>query len=209
MKKTLFTLLLVFLGTGMTVHAQNAREWLDLVEKTYDNSATYYIKFELENAGDDKPMTGELFASKDKYSVQIGEIKQIYDGKKLYTISTDDKEITVSKPDANSDDFLSPTKVLKMYKTGFDATLGKVETVEGKKIQFIKLLPKEKSEVTEAEVGIDTSNNSLKLYSEKDGAGNKRTITVKQYLEDLIVPGAIFKFDQSKYEKDGYVVTML
>ena len=47
------------------------------------------------------------------------------------------------------------------------------------------------------------------MYNEYLNSGETRSIKVKEYLESLIIPRALFKFDQSKYEKDGYIVTQL
>lgn len=194
------------MGTSFLT-AQTASELLNKVSNTYQNANSYYIKFNMTDNQGSATESGELFAAKEKYSLEIIDIRQMFDGKTLYTITKDDKEVTVSKPDADSNDFLSPTKVLNFYKTNFKAVMDKTETVNGKKVQFLKLTPKEKSEVEYALIGIYTGENTLYQYKEFLTGGINRTITVKEYLENLIIPKALFKFDQSKFEKDGYIVT--
>ncbi len=191
------------------LNAQTAQEWLDKVSGSYHSVPTYYIKFEVKESGSEKADMGELYAAKDKFSLDVMGINQLYDGKKLYTVSREDKEVTISSPAPDSDDLLTPTKVLKMYKSGYTASLGKSTTVEGKKIQYVKLTPVGNAEVDFITVGIDKENLSLYDYKETYKNGSSRTITVKDYLENLIIPRTLFKFDQSKYENDGYIVTRI
>lgn len=206
--KILFSFVSVVLVYSFSF-AQTAQEWLDKVSRNYNSIPTYYIKFEIKESNNTKPETGELYAAKDKFSLDVMGISQMYDGKKLYTVSREDKEVTVSVPAAGSDDLLTPTKVLKMYKSGYTASLDKSASVSGKKIQYVKLMPAGNSEIEYITVGIDKDNSTLYEYKESYKNGFSRTITVKDYLENLIIPRTLFKFDQSKYENDGYIVTRI
>lgn len=198
---------LTFIGL---LTAQSAQDWLNQVNNTYQKTTSYYIKFEVKSSDEPKQVeVGELYAVKEKYSLHIMDILQMYDGKSLYTISKADKEATISKPTPESDDFLTPTKILGMYQLDYKADLDKSTTVAGKKIQWIKLTPIKTSEINYISVGIDTQTNTLVDYKEYYKNGSSRSIAVKDYLENLIIPRALFKFDQSKYEKDGYIVTHL
>lgn len=202
---SLFTVLLTISTFGQT-----AKEWLDQVSSVYDKTPTYYIKFEIKETGDTKADTGEVFAAKEKYNLNVMGINQIYDGKTLYTISKEDKEVAISIPDKNSDDLLTPIKVLGMYKTGYTLSLDKTATINNKKVQLVKLTPTQaKSDVKHILVAIDSQTKTLQQFQEVFKNGNARTITVKDYIENLIIPRALFKFDKSKYEKDGYVVTQI
>lgn len=194
---------------ALGVSAQTAEEWMNKLSATYSQTPSYYIKFDVKESGNSAVQTGEIFAVKEKYSLDVKDIKQMYDGKSLYTVSKEDKEVTVSIPDANSDDFLTPTKVIGMYKSGYKLSLGKTSTVGGKKIQYIKLIPNQKTDADYMMVGINTTNNSLYQYEEIYSNGFTRTITVKDFIQNLIIPRALFKFDKSKYEKDGYIVTSI
>ena len=206
MKKVIFSIVSILI-LSVSIQAQTAQQWLDKVSETYQKIPTYYIKFDLKENGSSGSNVGELFASKEKYSLEVMDIKQMYDGKTLYTVSKEDKEVTISQPASDSDDLLTPTKVLKMYKSGFKLDLSKSETIGGLKVQFVKLTPTSNSEIQSVQVGINTKSNTLYSYKESYKNGGSRTLTVKEYLENLIIPRALFKFDQSKYEKDGYIVT--
>lgn len=204
--KFLFSLVSL-IAISISVQAQTAEEWMNRMSNTYTKTGSYYIKFEMKETGNSTVSTGEIYAVKEKYSLDVMDIKQMYDGKSLFTVSKEDKEVTVSQPDANSDEFLTPTKVTRMYKSGYKMSLGKTATIGGDKIQYIKLTPTQNSDAEYFEVAINTSNNSLYQYQEFYKNGTSRTITVKDFIENLIIPRALFKFDKSKYEKDGYIVT--
>lgn len=197
------------LSLVLSVQAQTAQEWLDRVTNTYNQASSYYINFEFQFNEGDEVQIGELFAVKEKFSLQVMDITQMYDGKLLYTISKDDKEVTILKPDENSNDFLTPTKILYTYKNNFTPTLDKTTTIDGVKVQQIKLTPKQSNEYDYIIIAIDVSTKTIKMYNEYLNSGEVRSIKVKEYLESLIIPRALFKFDQSKYEKDGYIVTQL
>lgn len=201
--------ILTLLFISVSVQAQSAKELLDQVSNSYTKIPTYYIKFEVKESGNTKAETGEVYASKEKYNLNVMGINQIYDGKTLYTVSKEDKEVTVSTPSKDSDDLLTPVKILGMYKTGYKYELEKTTTVDGNKIQFIKLTPNSKSEIKYISVGINMKNKTLYQYKEFNQNGASRTITVKDYLENLIIPKPLFKFDKSKYESDGYIVTQI
>lgn len=205
--KKLFLFSSVFLLAAIGLKAQSADDILDKVSRNYQKLAAYYIKFEFTDSENQKTETGELFAAKEKYNVEVMDIRQMYDGKSLYTISKEDKEVTVSQPSPDSDDFLSPTKILNVYKSNFKVSLSKTETVNGKKVQYLKLTPKSKSDIDYAQIGIYTDSNTLYNYKEFYPGGGSRSFVVKEYLENLIIPKALFKFDKSKFEKDGYIVT--
>ncbi|SMC51731.1 LolA family protein [Moheibacter sediminis] len=206
-KYIFFTVIL--LSLSISANAQNAKELLDQVSNSYSKIPTYYIKFEVKESGNSKGEIGEVYASKEKYNLNVMGINQIYDGKTLYTISKEDKEVTVSIPTKDSDDLLTPVKILGMYKTGYKYELEKTSTIDGNKIQFIKLTPTGNSDVKSISVGINTNNKTLYQYKETNKNGGTRTITVKDYLENLIIPKPLFKFDKSKYESDGYIVTQI
>src|SRR5690606_1289890 len=197
MNKYLFSILSI-LVISVSAKAQSAKELLDKVSDSYQKISTYYIKFEVKENKDTHVESGEVFASKEKYNLNVMGINQIYDGKTLYTVSKEDKEVTVSTPEKDSDDLLTPVKILGMYKTGYKYDLDKTSTVNGNKIQFIKLTPTGKSDISYISVGINTQNNTLYQYQEFHKNGGSRTITVKDYLENLIIPKPLFKFDQSK-----------
>ena len=210
MKRTLFSFILLLVGVGM-VNAQTAKQWLDKVYTKYQNAQSYYIKFDFEHqsSGKTSQQTGEVYSAKQKFNLNVNDVNQIYDGKKLYTISKDEKEVVISNA-SNTEDFMTPTKVLNSYKSGYQYTLDKKQTVGGKTIQYIKLTPTtQNSSMKYSILGVVTNSNQIYSYQEISKDGSKTLITVKEYLENLIIHKDYFNFDQKKYKSKGYIVTQL
>src|SRR5690625_6189102 len=153
------------LSLVLSVQAQTAQEWLDSVSNTYNQASSYYINFEFQVYEGDEVQIGELFAVKEKFSLQVMDITQMYDGKLLYTISKDDKEVTILKPDENSNDFLTPTKILYTYKTNFTPTLDKTTTIDGVKAQQINYTPKQSNEYEYKIIEVHIATKTIKMYN--------------------------------------------
>jgi len=210
MKKTFFSFILLLIGVGM-VNAQTAKQMLDNVYNKYQNAQSYYIKFDFEhlNSGKTSHQSGEVYSAKQKFNLNVNDVNQIFDGKKIYTISKDEKEVVISNA-SNTEYFLTPSKVLNSYKTGYQYSLDKKQTIGGKPIQFIKLTPTSQNATMKYSVlGVNSKNNQIYSYQEFSKDGSKTTITVKEYLENLIIHKDYFNFDQKKYKSKGYIVTQL
>ena len=193
------------------VSAQSAKQVLDNVYNKYQNAQSYYIKFDFEhqNKGNTQKKSGEVYSAKQKFNLNVDETNQIFDGKKLYTIAKDEKEVVISNA-SNTEDFLTPTKVLNSYKIGYHYTLDKKQTIGGQTIQFVKLTPTTQNATVKYSIlGVNTKNNQIYSYQEFGKDGSKTTISVKEYLENLIIHKDYFNFDQKKYKSKGYIVTQL
>ncbi|MRI64336.1 outer membrane lipoprotein carrier protein LolA [Ornithobacterium rhinotracheale] len=204
MKKLFYTSCLALFSVA--TFAQNAKQILDNVSNHYKNQKSVYIKFksELENSGSNTKdsYTGEVYVKGDKYNLTVPkmDIRQIYDGKKLYTISSENQEVTVSKPEKGSDELFTPTRVLDIYKDGYTLSLDKKQG----NIQFIKLVPTKKSELKYIIVGVDTSKNQLVKLSQTNNKNTTTTFTVQKQVDDIIIPSALLNFSK-KFYKDYYI----
>lgn len=209
MKKIFYSFILLLVGVG-TLNAQSAKQILDKVYAKYTNANSYYIKFDFSHSTNGKSMnqTGEVFSMKQKFNLNVGDINQIYTGTKLYTIAKDDKEVTVSDA-SNTDDFLTPTKVLNTYRTDFSYALTDKKTVGGKLIQYIKLTPTKTSSIKYSILGVNTANNQIHDYKEYGKNGDTMSIVVKDYVQNLLIHKSYFNFDQKKYKSQGYIITQL
>ena len=94
MKKIILNFIFLLVGVGM-VNAQSAKEMLDKVQNKYQNAQTYYIKFDFEHQanGQSQKKSGDVYSSKQKFNLNVEDINQIYDAKKLYTIDKEGKEV--------------------------------------------------------------------------------------------------------------------
>lgn len=209
MKKLIYSFILLLVGVG-TLNAQSAKQILDKVYAKYTNANSYYIKFDFSHVvnGKSTNRSGEVFSMKQKFNLNVGDINQIYTGTKLYTISKYDKEVTISNA-SNTDDFLTPTKVLNTYRTDFSYTLTDKKTIGGNTIQYIKLTPTKNSTIKYSVLGINMANNQIYDYKEYGKNGDTTSIVVKDYVQNLLIHKSYFNFDQKKYKSQGYIITQL
>ena len=211
MKKLIYTLFAVLLITP--IFAQNsseAKSLLDKVSANYQTKSSMYLKFSsvLENtqAKTKDSYNGEVYIKGNQYNLTVPkmDIKQIYDGKKLYTIATDQQEVTVTSPEANSDELFTPTRVLEMYKKGYTLSMDQTKKVNGRNVTFVKLVPTDKASIKHILVGVDKTNNELVQMVETNTNNTTTTITVEKQLNDIIVPKSLLSFNKAFY-KDFYI----
>ncbi|TWP24265.1 outer membrane lipoprotein carrier protein LolA [Apibacter muscae] len=206
MKKILFLMLFTssFLLWGQKIDA-NAKTILDNASAQLSKSSTFYIKFNyLYTVPEQKSTTevGQIYAAGNKYHLILPSITQISDGSKIYTISKDDKEITISNPEDG--DGISPINILNLYKKGFNISSEGSSTVNGVKCSLIKLVPtnnKSKSIV------LAIANNKIVRVSENYNDGSSLILTITDFKENIIVNKSLLSFDSSKYP--DYTITNL
>ena len=204
MKKLLYLLSFAIISTFS--FAQNAEQILDKVSETYKNQTSFYIKFKSElnnkktNTKDN--YSGEVYVKGDKYNLTIPDldIRQIYDGSKLYTISSENQEITVTKPEKDSEELFTPTKVLDIYKSGYTLSLDK----KSGDVQYIKMIPQKKSDVKYILVGVNTKNSHLVELKQINNKNTSTNLVVEKQVDDVIIPSALLNFNK-KFYKDYYI----
>lgn len=208
--KKVFQIFILLLLASMGLHAQNidanAKKILDETSEKLSKNNTFYLKFSYLYSipgQKSKSQTGEVYAAGDKYHLTLPDVSQIFDGNKVYTITNDDKEITASnKEDGES---LSPTNILNLYKKDFNISSGGIKYIHKKKCNLITLTPTNTKKSKSITLAI--SNKKLVQVTEKYNDGSSLTLTVTQFLENLIVNKALLSFDKSNYK--GYTYTEL
>lgn len=211
MTKLIYTLLTLMLITpALAQNSAEAKNLLDEVSANYQGKSSLYLEFEsvLENkqTKTKDAMDGEVYIKGNQYNLSIPTlgIQQIYDGQKLHTISTDQKEITVTTPEADGDELFTPTRVLEMYKSGYDLSMDQTKNLNGKAITFVKLTPTSKQNIQYILIGIDKSKNELNQLIEVNQNNTSTTITVQKQLHNIIVPSSLLNFNKAFY-KDYYI----
>lgn len=206
-------LLLTFLLSG-TILAQDeeaAKSVLDKASSTmsaYDNLSMDF-DYVLDNKAEDvkQEMSGDVILEGEKYVVNLFGSTQIYDGSRTYTIIPENEEVNISESDLDEDNAFTPSKFYSFYKSGYTYSMGELKQVNGKKIQFINLIPIDtNSEISNILVGIDVKNNHIYQVIEV-GVNQTRTIlTAKNIKTNQPIKGSVFAFDQKKYEELNYMI---
>ncbi len=205
-------LLTVFLsGTILAQDEEAAKSVLDKASSTMSAYQNLSMDFDyvLDNKAEDvkQEMSGDVILEGEKYVVNLFGSTQIYDGSRTYTIIPENEEVNISESDLDEDNAFTPSKFYSFYKSGYTYSMGELKQVNGKKIQFINLIPIDtNSEISNILVGIDIKNNHIYQVIEV-GVNETRTIlTAKNIKTNQPINGSVFAFDQKKYEELNYMI---
>ncbi len=145
---------------------------------------------------------GNVVVSGEKYKLNFLGAIQLFDEKNIYTIIPENEEITIIKSnDQEEQDFVfNPTKILNIYKKGYDYHWDILQNVQGRSIQFVKLIPTtEDSDVKSILVGIETITNHIYKIIEVGLNGTITTLTIKNIDVNIVLPLNFFVFESSDY----------
>ncbi|MDA0878933.1 MAG: outer membrane lipoprotein carrier protein LolA [Bacteroidetes bacterium] len=203
------------LMTGTLVVAQSspeAKAQLDKVTKVVSGYSNIEIEFtyELVNSEADvnSKTKGTILLAGDKYKLSVLGITRLYDGSKLYTISPEDEEVTISSGKEEGDETISPNEMLKFFNTGYHAKMDIVQKLPGRSIQFIKLVPvKKNEEISYLLLGIDKATNMVYRLIEIGSQNTKTVLTVDSYKVNSKLPANALKYDSKDYS--GYFINKL
>jgi outer membrane lipoprotein-sorting protein len=200
-------IVLAFLFLSFASHAQDkkAKELLDQVTakvKSYEN-ITIDFKYSLQNTKENinQDSKGNVVMKGNMYYLNFMGITKIFDGKKSYTISPEDEEVTISKVDEKDENAITPSKMLTFFNTGYKYSLDILQDVKGRKIQYIKLIPiSSKDQRKEILLGIDMQTKHIYNLIEMGKNGTKTTLTVNSFKTNQPISKNQFTFDESKYK---------
>ena len=212
MKKA--AILFVLLFSVNLVQAQDAKKLLNEVSakvKSYDNIIIDF-KWNLSNEKEkvNQETRGDVTIAGDKYLLNMLGTTRMFDGKKIYAIVPEDEEVTISNYNPQDDKDITPSKLLTFYEKGYTYKTDIVQTVKGRKIQYIKLSPIDsKAEIKNILLGIDVQTKHIYRLIQIDDNGTKYTLTVNSMKTNEPLSKTLFTFDKAKYEKEGYYINNL
>ncbi len=194
-------------------HAQNADKAKSLLDDVYNKVKGYDnifvdFKYALNNkeANVNSETRGDVTLQGDKYLFNYLGAKQLYDGKMVYNIVPENEEVII---DAQSEDdnTITPSKMLTFYKQGHTYSWDVLQNVQGRKIQFVKLIPIEtNTEIKSILLGIDVETKHIYKLIETGKNGTVTTITVNSFKTDQPLSKTLFTFDEGKYKNEGYYI---
>lgn len=207
--KYIITTLLITITTFNSFSQNNAQNLLNEVSKkvkTYDNIAIDF-KYVLENTAENikQETRGDVILKQDKYKLNILGITRLYDGEKLYSISPEDEEVTISSQNEDDENSITPSKMLSFYEDGYTYTMDIVQNIKGRKIQLVKLTPIDtNSEIKTIYLGVDSQTKHIYNLITVGKNGTKTILTVNSFKTNAPLSKTLFTFDANKY-KDYYV----
>ena len=175
--------------------------------KNYDNIYINYA-YTLKNIEEDINQTnkGSFVTEDDKWRFEMLGITRIFDGNKLYSISPDDEEVTISSQDPEDETTITPNKMLYFYEEGYyfemDETRFVGDSQFRKKIQYVKLIPQDsEAEIKYILLGIDTEFNQIYEVIETGKNETVTTISIVDFEFNLPLDSKLFVFDKEKYQE--------
>ncbi|TMM31025.1 outer membrane lipoprotein carrier protein LolA [Polaribacter aestuariivivens] len=217
MKKVTLLFLSLFLTTiAFSQSGEKAKSLLDEVSTKMGAYKNMYIGFSqtLSNKdagikeGDEPPIRGEINLEGEKYILNYLGNQFIYDGKKLYVINHDEKEISITDGDLGGDDgFIYPSKLLTFYKEGYNFKMGKLENNQGRQIQYVTLNPIDSnSDIVKVELGIDAKTKHIFNLIQTGSNGSKTTFTITKFKKNEELSENFFKFNKAKFLSQNYTI---
>jgi outer membrane lipoprotein-sorting protein len=193
--------------------AQNAAKAKSLLDEVYNKVTSYdniFVDFKYslhnEEANINTETRGDVTMQGDKYLFNYLGSKQLYDGKKVYTVVPENEEVTIEDK-LDDENTITPSKMLTFYKQGHNYAWDILQNIQGRKIQFVKLTPIDtNSEIKSILLGIDVETKHIYKLIETGRNGTKTTITVNSFKIDQPLSKTLFTFDENKYKDDGYYI---
>lgn len=195
---------------GMAQNSDKAKNLLDEVYTKvmgYDNIFVDF-KYELHNveANIDQETRGDVTMQGDKYLFNYLGSQQLFDGKKVYTIVPENEEITIEEK-SDDENTITPSKMLTFYKQGHNYNWDILQNENGRKIQFVKLVPMDtNSEIKSILLGIDAETKHIYKLIETGKNGTVTTITVNSFKTNQPLSESLFTFDEARYKDEGYYI---
>ena len=200
-------------GSMMFVQAQKAdtksTQILDKVSTKYKANKNTYFKFTYgsgTNGKISKNETGIFYTTPSQYKLKIMDIEQIFDGNKVYNISSEDQEVTIAKGNG-SEMMFSPTNYLNNYKKEYNASYVGKKVVAGKSTDQIKLVPVKNNGLKEVHIFVDSAKNQLVKVEQFSSDNTLNTITIQDYRVNQKLDPKMFTFQKNNYK--NYLITEL
>ena len=211
MKKVILLFIVAIVSNTIAI-SQNSEEAEKLLNKVSENIKSYsniYINYTytLFNSEEDINQTnkGSFVTEDDKWKFVMLDVTRIFDGDKLYTISPDDEEVTISTQNPDDESTITPNKMLYFYEEGYNFEMDIVQYVGRKKIQYVKLIPMDSdAEIKYILLGVDIEFSQIYTVIETGVNDTQTTIAIVDFEVNLPLEESLFVFDKEKY-KDYYM----
>ena len=211
--KKIILLIFGFHAFGISQENSDAELLLNKVSENIKSYENIYINYAytLQNLEEDINQTnnGSFVTENDSWRFEMLGVTRIFDGEKLYSISPDDEEVTISSQDPEDETTITPNQMLYFYEDGYYFEMDESRLIGNgkfrKKIQYVKLIPKDsEAEIKYILLGIDTEFNQIYEVIETGKNETVTTISIVDFEFNLPLDANLFVFDEDKY-KDYYM----
>jgi outer membrane lipoprotein-sorting protein len=172
--------------------------------QTISANFTYSLKNATVKLNDSQK--GKIAVKGDKYRLEIAHQVILCDGKTIYTIMPDAKEVQINDIE-DMDDALTPSKIFTDYYKNFTAKSVTEKAVKGVACQVIELEPVNKKEFSKAVLTIVKSDLIPQELQMTDKKGTLHTYTLENFKVNQPIDDATFTFKSDDY-RDYDVIDM-
>ena len=206
MKKIILLFIVAIISNTIAI-SQNSEEAEKLLNKVSENIKSYdniYINYTytLFNSEENINQTnkGSFVTEDDKWKFVMLDVTRIFDGNKLYTISPDDEEVTISTQNPDDESTITPNKMLYFYEEGYNFEMDIVQYIGRKKIQYVNLIPMDSDdEIKYILLGVDVEFSQIYKVIETGINDTQTTIAIVDFEVNLPLEESLFVFDKEKY----------
>ena len=121
--KKIILLIFGFYAFGISQENSDAELLLNKVSENIKSYENIYINYAytLQNLEEDINQTnnGSFVTENDSWRFEMLGVTRIFDGEKLYSISPDDEEVTISSQDPEDETTITPNQMLYFYEDGY------------------------------------------------------------------------------------------
>jgi len=201
------TLIVLFLAVFANLQAQEdkkAKGILDKLSAKTKSYATIRTEFSYALVNKDRKINNsqfwKLLLKGDKYRLDMGDQVIISDGKTMWKILKNDKEVEISSPTAK-EDALNPKNIFTMYEKGFKFKYVKEEKLGTKIVHVIDLFPIVPKEKDYNSIRLFIDKTALQvLKSEIKGKnGNVYTYDIKKFATNEAIEEAQLSFKKADF----------
>lgn len=190
-----------------------AKSLLDEVTQKVESYENISIEFnsKIDNTEADvhQETNGKVTLQGDLYRLNYMGVEQIFNGEKVYLIIHEDEEVIIQNPSEDGDDALTPSKMLTFYKSGYTYEMDALNSIKGRKIQHIKLMPIDSdSEITSIIIGIDIKTKHIYSIATTGENSTVTTLEVRTFRYNQPISEKLFIFDKAKYkDQKNYIIS--
>ncbi len=188
-----------------------AKAILSKLRQKYDSYNTMQADFTLEIELAEQPkevQKGSLARTGDKYRLEMAGQDVLSDGKSLYLILHDNKEVQINDiPDEEeTGSILSPQAIFRLYESNdFVYVLANEIAKNGTVVQQIEMKPLDDyADYSKVRMEVDKKKNAVMNVTAFGKDGSRYRFVLDQVTPNKSFPSNFFSFDKSKYP-DYYI----
>lgn len=195
------------LSFGQKIDA-NAKTILDNVSANYKSKKNSYFKFVYRsgNGSASKAEPGIFYSSGNKYKLKIMGTEQVFDGNKVYSINSEDQEITIAKP-TGGETMFSPLNYIDSYKNGYTVQYMGKKNVGGVNTDYIKMTPVVNNGIKYVNLFVNSAKKQLVKLEQYSENNDVAVIEISKYVENQNLAPSTFTFNKANYK--NYLITEL